>query len=75
MLQYSAWHKKEEFCTTKVNFAAVLVHFDEAVLYVKNGQKPIFALQSHTLFFFLGNTWFQTEIVIIIDHILITFTC
>ena len=58
MLQYSAWHKKEEFCTTKVNVVAVRIHFDEAVLYVKNGQKPIFALRSHALFFFLGNTWF-----------------
>ena len=58
MLQYSAWHKKEEFCTTKVNFVAVRIHFDEAVLYVKNGQKPTFALRSHALFFFLGNTWF-----------------
>ena len=74
MLQYSAWHKKEAFCTTKVNFVAVRIHFDEAVLYVKNGQKPTFALRSHALFFFLGNTWFQTQIVIIIYRILITFT-
>ena len=58
MLQYSAWHKKEEFCTTKVNVVAVRIHFDEAVLYVKNGQKPIFALRSHALFVFLKNTWF-----------------
>ena len=56
--QYSAWHKKEAFCTTKVNFVAVRIHFDEAVLYVKNGLKPTFTLRSHALFFFLGNTWF-----------------
>ena len=56
--QYSAWHKKEAFCITKVNFVAVRIHFDEAVLYVKNSQKPTFALRSHTLFFLLGKTWF-----------------
>ena len=53
--QYSAWHKKEEFCTTKVNFASVLVHFDEAVLYVKTARSPL-SLYEATHFSFSSET-------------------
>ena len=55
MLQYSAWHKKEEFCTTKVNFVAVIIHFDEAVLYVENGHKSILLYEA-THFSFSSET-------------------
>ena len=53
--QYSAWHKKEEFCITEVNFVKIRIHFDEAVLYVKTARSPL-SLYEATHFSFSSET-------------------
>ena len=53
--QYSAWHKKEAFCITKVNFVKIRIHFVEAVLYVKTARSPL-SLYEATHFSFSSET-------------------